>query len=294
MKKIILLCLIFPCIMVNASEITEDYFDIASNYCTYGNYKDALTYIEKIISIEPANTNAIEMKNNILRITNPNSKSYLENTNKTIQQAEIYKKQGDNSKELETLINSPNDFWANYFIGNYYLQNDHPVDAITYYKKAITLKPNFAQSYLKISQAYFMNNDYTNTINSLDKYLTFNNNSDIAYALRARTNICINNITEAQNDITKALGIDENLPYLLLEAKILYLKGDYENAREKLNLLSKNIQSSEVYKYLGLCDYALGNYTTALLNLDKAIILSDDDKTLNSTYNEIKTKLENK
>ena len=63
MKKIILLCLIFPCIMVNASEITEDYFDIASNYCTYGNYKDALTYIEKIISIEPANTNAIEMKN---------------------------------------------------------------------------------------------------------------------------------------------------------------------------------------------------------------------------------------
>lgn len=78
-----------------------------------------------------------------------------------------------------------------------------------------------------------------------------------------------------------------------MEAKILYHKGSYNDARDKFNLLSRNVQTSEVYKYLGLCDYALNNYASALLNLDKAIILSDDDKTLNSTYNEIKTKLDN-
>ena len=74
----------------------------------------------------------------------------------------------------------------------------------------------------------------------------------------------------------------------MIEAKILYYKGEYDDAREKLNILSRNVQTSEVYKFLGLCDYAQKDYRNALLNLDKAIILSDDDKTLNSTYNEIK------
>ena len=36
------------------------------------------------------------------------------------------------------------------------------------------------------------------------------------------------------------------------------------------------------------------NYTNALLNLDKAIILSDEDKSLDSKYNEVKEKLETK
>ena len=43
---------------------------------------------------------------------------------------------------------------------------------------------------------------------------------------------------------------------------------------------------------LGLCDYDQNNLTSALLNIDKAIILSDDDKELNSTYNDIKATLD--
>ena len=54
------------------------------------------------------------------------------------------------------------------------------------------------------------------------------------------------------------------------------------------------MQTAEVYKYLGLCDYALHNYASALLNIDKAIILSDDDKNLNSKYDGIKSELEKK
>ena len=104
----------------------------------------------------------------------------------------------------------------------------------------------------------------------------------------------LNSLNEAENDIKKALSIDENLSCLLIEAKILYLKGDYKTAREKLNILTSNMQTAEVYKYLGLCDYALHNYASALLNIDKAIILSDDDKNLNSKYDEIKSELEKK
>ena len=122
----------------------------------------------------------------------------------------------------------------------------------------------------------------------LNKYLGYNKNSDIAYALRAEANMNLNYLAEAEDDIKQALDIEENIAYLLIEAKILYYKGNYDTAREKLNILSRNIQTSEVYKLLGLCDYAQNNYGSALLNIDKAIILSDDDKSLNSTYNNIK------
>ena len=43
---------------------------------------------------------------------------------------------------------------------------------------------------------------------------------------------------------------------------------------------------------MGLCDYALKDYTNALTNIDRAIILSDDDEYLENKYNEIKEILE--
>ncbi len=180
MKKLLLLLLIFSGLTVSASEITEDYLDIASNYCVYGNYNEALNYLNKILELEPQNSQA---------------------------------------------------------------------------------KPP---------------------------------NSDIAYALRAEVYMHINNLQAAQNDIKKALSIEESIPYLLTEAKILYHIGKHEDAKIKLKMLVRNLQTSDVYKYIGLCDYAEKNYSSALLNFDKAIILSDDDKTLNSTYNNIKQMLDKK
>ena len=45
---------------------------------------------------------------------------------------------------------------------------------------------------------------------------------------------------------------------------------------------------------MGLCDYAMGDYMSALMNIDKAFILSDDDEYLQNKYNEIKEILEKK
>ncbi|MBQ3819068.1 hypothetical protein II810_01340 [bacterium] len=95
MKRFILLCLIFPCISVCANEITEDYFDIATNYCIYGKYTDALNYTNKILQIEPYNQDAKDLKNTLLRITNPNIDSYLTSTNPNLYNAFKYKKNGN-------------------------------------------------------------------------------------------------------------------------------------------------------------------------------------------------------
>lgn len=290
MKKVLLLLLIFPCFAVMASEITEDYFDIAANYAVQGSYTEALNYVNKILELEPYDTEARELKNTLLRITNSNAKSYLSNTNKNISEAFFAKKTGDRTKEINAL--SQNDFWSNYLLAQYYRENNNLTGAISYYQKAINLKPNYSQSYLSLAQIYLEQRDYQNALNTLNKYLSYNPNSDIAYALRAEVNLNLNNLSAAENDIKKATDIEENISYLLTEAKILYHKGEYEDARIKLSFLSRNVQTSEVYKYLGLCDYAENNYPSALLNIDKAIILSDDDKSLNSLYNEIKNMLE--
>ena len=65
----------------------------------------------------------------------------------------------------------------------------------------------------------------------------------------------------------------------------------YQQAKDKLEKLTSDIQTAEIYKYIGLCYYGLGNYNEALNNLDKSILLFDDDKTVNSKYNEIKAKI---
>lgn len=293
MKKALLLFLIFLCIPAGANELTEDYLDIATNYCTYGKYNDAIVYIDKILQIEPNNTKAKELKNTLLRIQNPEIQSYLTSKNQTLSKAFSFKKSGNRKKQLDTLSSMPNDFWANYFLAEYYRENDLD-KSIFYYQKAIELKPNYSQSYLGLGKAYFDNKQFQNAIDTLNKYLTYNKNSDIAYALRADSYMNMNYLNEAYDDIKKALKIEENISYLLIEAKILYYKGNYDDAKEKLNILSRNIQTSEVYKLIGLCNYAQKDYKNALLNIDKAIILSDDDKNLNSTYNNIKQMLDKK
>lgn len=292
MKKFILLCLIFPCLAVCANEVTEDYFDIASDYATYGKYSDAMIYVDKILQIEPNNADAKDLKNTLIRVTNPNAKSYLTYNDKTIQQAQQYKKQGERNKQISTLASATNDFWSIFLLAQYYRDNGDYNNAISYFQKATNLKPDYSQNYLGLAQCYSEMGDYKNAVNNLNKYIGYNQNSDIAYALRANANLNLNSLSEAEDDIKRALEIEENISYLLIEAKILYYKGNYDDAREKLNLLSRNIQTSEVYKYLGLCDYAQNNLTSALLNIDKAIILSDDDKELNSTYNDIKAILD--
>ncbi len=294
MKKLVLLFLFVQFLTANASELTEDYLDIAANYCTYGDYQKAIEYIDKVIQAEPNNYDAIELKNTILRINNPNSKSYLNSKNKNIQQAQNYKMQGNKNKQINTLASCQNDFWANFILAETYYENSDYVNAINYYKKAESITPSYSQTYLNLAQCYSAIKDWQNSLAYLNKYLSYNKNSDIAYAMRAEVNLNLSNLKEAENDIKKALKIEDNLSYRLIEAKILYYKGDYEDSRKKFISLSKNIQTSEVYKYIGLCDYALCSYANALLNLDKAMILSNEDKTLNQTYNHIKILLENK
>jgi len=278
---------------VYASEIAEDYIDFATSYCISGNYKEALNYLDRLIKIEPNNTKAQEMRNELQDIANPFSKSYLTHNNTFFRQTMNAKKEGSKQKELDTLISAANsnNFWANYFLAEYYRENGDYQNAIKYYRKGLEIKPNFSQCGLGIAISQYEVKNYNEAITELNNYLKSNPKSDFALALRAKSNLGLSSYNNAEIDILAAIAINNDINYRFIEGKILYHRGNFSKAKNKLEPLVSEFKTSELYKYLGLCDYAMKDYTNALLNLDKAIILSDDDKSLITKYNEVRTQM---
>jgi len=278
-----------------ADDVTEDFLDIAANYCIQGNYSEAVNYLDKAIAHEPDNRDLQEIKNGIIRLQNPNTKSYLTSHNPQVAAADNYRKKGDKTQELASLnagANSGNP-WAIYYLAEYYRANKQFNTALDYYDKVLNMKSGFAQCYLGITLTLMEMQNYEAALNALGYYMQKCPKEDLGYALRAEIHMNLKNYVDAEADIITALSISENIDYKLLEAKILYARGNYKSAKQKLENLTTTVKTAEIYKYIGLCDYALKDYNNALLNLNNSIILFEDDKEVTDKYNEVKSKLVN-
>ena len=281
---------------VIASEITDDYMDIAKNYCALGHYKNAIIYLDKILQLEPSNKQVQTLKHGLETvISGKNRNSYITSVDKLLMQSQDYKLAGNLQGETNTLKSESDkgSHWASYLLGEYYLSHNNPSMAVSYYNKALKQNSNFIQCCLKIAECFAAMDRYADAIDFLNQYLIINNEDDYAYALRAKINLHQGYASDAENDIITATALNDDITYKYLYGKILYERNNYREAKKILDEVSADIKTSEVYKYIGLCDYHLGDYNNALLNLDKAIILSDDDTTLKSKYNEIKAMLQN-
>lgn len=293
MRKLFIIGLLFVLSgsFVYSNEMTEDYFDIATNYCIEGNYSEALSYLDKILLIEPNNKTVLDLKNGLQQIIKGKNFSFIIPKSNAVKQSIEMKKIGNKQGEL-TSLTSGNDYWAYYFLGQFYKQNKDYNQAISYLIKSVNAKPSFNQCYLEIAVCYFELGNFQQAVTYLNQYLKVNQQDDFAYALRARAYANLNNNDSALSDILTAIALENSLDYRLLEGKILYNMKRYSQAKEKLEKLTDEVQTAEVYKYLGLCNAELGNYNEAIDSLDKSIILFDDDKLVNTKYNEIKSRIE--
>lgn len=299
MKKL-LLSIVFTSVIcfnlpVFSNEIEEDYFDMAASYSAEGDYASAMQYLDNILRINPSNTQAQDLKRGLTHVMSKDNKTFVSSVNPMVKQAEEYRKIGDEDKELSSLLQgtqSNNAYLAYYYLGNFYRRNYQYSKAIDAFNSSVSARPNFAQSYL--AQAIVLNEigEYNSAINPIDKYLTFNPKDDLAYAIKSRAEFSLGRLDEAKADNDKAIELNDCPEYQFDRAKILYKYGNYEESKKIFNSLLQDIQTSKIYEYMGLCDYAAGNYTSALSNIDKAIILSDDDEYLENKYNEIKKILE--
>lgn len=299
MKKFfIVLCIIYFAgiyIPTYGNEIEDDYFDISSNYCVMGDYNSAIEYLDKILNMNPNNQKAADLKKGLTHIISKDKKSFIDNVSPTIKQAMEYRKAGDEKKELSSLIQAtkePNAYLAYYYLGNYYrLKNDYP-KAIDAFNASTSNRSDFAPAYLSSAILLLETGKYQAALNPVDKYLTFNPDDDLALNIRSRAELSLGMINEAKVDNEHAIAINNCVDYQFDKAKIMYLEGKYKEAKELFTTLLKDIQTSKIYEYMALCDYALQDYNNALINFDKAILLSNDDEYLESRYNEVKQILE--
>ena len=100
MKRFLLAGLLFISLGAHASEVTEDYFDIATNYCIEGNYRQAIIYLDKILVLEPENKNVADLRNGLNQIIKGYNTSFIISKSNAVKQAVEAKKNGDKQKEL--------------------------------------------------------------------------------------------------------------------------------------------------------------------------------------------------
>lgn len=287
MKKLLItgLFISFICSGAIASEITEDYFDIATNYCIQGNYQGAIEYLDKIITAEPDNKTAKDLRNGLFQISQGKNSTFI--SSNFVKQGIKAKKDGNKSEEI-TMLASGNDYWSLYFAGEYYKKNKDYKQAIQYYIKSINLMPSLTQCYLQIAICYYNLGNYNQAVTYLNQYIKVNPKDDTAYFWRAKVHANNNNLENALSDILTATALDNNLNNRFMEGKILYKMKHYAQAKDKLKDLTSDIQTAEIYKYIGLCEIELGNKQEALLNFDKSLLLNNEDKFVISKYNELR------
>lgn len=267
--------------------------DIARNYAVNGDYGAAISYYNKILSIEPNND---EVKNNIKmlqRFSSSSKKSFAVLYIPALENAVNAKKNGNKAGVLENIkkASQGNSFLYYNFLGEYYKEIKQYNLAIAAFNQALQANPQFTQAHLAAALCRFDMGDYEGVIPPVTRFIYYNQQNDFGYALRAKAYMEMGRYNDAETEIVTALALNDDVEYRLLKGIILCRKNHFKQAAEILAPLSEIVQTSDVYKYLGYAYYGLGDYNSALLNLNKAIILCDDDKDLNTKYNEVKMKL---
>ncbi len=298
MKRILsalIICVLACCVCVKANEVEDDYLDIAANYCVVGDYNSAMEYLDKILKINPDNKQAQNLKRGLSHVISGDKSTFIANVSPLTKQAMEYQRAGNDKEELNTLLKatqSQNAYIAYYYLGNYYRARKDYKNALDAYNASSSARSDFAPAYLTSAIVLYEMGQYQAVLNPIDKYLTFNPNDDLAYAVKSRAEFALGMLSESKSDNTVALDINNCPEYNFDKAKILYKEGKFQESRDLFKSLLNDIQTSKIYEYMGLCDMALNDYKNALVDFDRAILLSDDDEYLEMKYNEVKSILE--
>ena len=177
--------------------------------------------------------------------------------------------------------NNPNDKRAYLEMGNYYLEQRDFKEAIKNFETALIYDDEYYEAYLGLAIANLKSDNLQQALLALRNAGALNSRSDeISYYL-AKMCILDNRFDEAKDYLEDALSKAENPEYYLEMGKIEYYKNNYTSARENfikacsLDVRLKNM--AELHNYLGLCYYHMKDLRKAVINLQKANELENNN-----------------
>src|ERR1041384_5840165 len=219
--------------------------------------QDSLQHFDKAISLDPNFASAELGRAN----ASPTAKEFFDHLNKAVSSADkasagerllILATQaganGDAAKQKEYLDQlvaaHPSDERAHFNLGGYYFGQQDFAQAITHYKKATELAPNYSPAYNILGYAYRQNGDYANAEQAFKKYIELIPNDPNPYDSYAELLLKMGKYEDSIAQYRKALNIDPNFIASRngIAADLLYL-GKPEEAAAELKALSDKARS---------------------------------------------------
>lgn len=218
---------------------------------------DSIAHFDKAISLDPNFALAELNRANV----SPTAKEFFEHLKKAVALADKASdgermliqanEAGANAnptkqKEiLEKLVAAyPNDERAHFNLGGYYFgQQDYP-QAISHYKKATELAPDYSTAFNILGYAYRQNEAYSDAENAFKKYIELIPNDPNPYDSYAELLLKMGRFDEAITQYNKALAIDSNFvnSHFGIAAALAY-KGKASEAQAELQKMTQKARS---------------------------------------------------
>ena len=184
---------------------------------------DSIAHFDKAISLDPNFALAELNRANV----SPTAKEFFDHLNKAVTlsakasdgermliQATEAGANANPTKQkeiLEQLVAAyPNDERAHFNLGGYYFGQQDFAQAITHYKKATEIAPDYSTAYNILGYAYRQNEAYSDAENAFKRYIELIPNDPNPYDSYAELLLKMGRFDEAITQYNKALGIDSN------------------------------------------------------------------------------------
>lgn len=316
MRKGILFCVLVLFVLqlavtVNANELTDDYFDIATNYFNSNNYAKAIEYLDLILAIEPKNVSAKTLRDRISppaideavatqqtakvlsTAPNPEAVTIVEvpkaNTEEIVYNSDYYCNKGQefyNKKDFDSaveyfhksvMLNKNNAQAYNNLAMAYWCKNNQEA-AIKFFKKAHSINKCYTQPLVNLSNLYKQAGDVKKQLEYLRKAICLNQNDYLAYYWLADYYKSINAYPQAISNYSEVIKINPKFPQAYLSLAMCYFETEEFNLSiSVLNQYREFYPDSDfAYSLMAKSSLALSQYDDAKAYIGKAIALNDN------------------
>ncbi|HWF90213.1 MAG TPA: tetratricopeptide repeat protein, partial [Pyrinomonadaceae bacterium] len=215
---------------------------------------DSIAHFDKAIALDPNFALAEWQRANV----SPSAKEFFEHLKKAVALAEKASDgermliqaneagaNGDPTKQkeiLEKLVAAyPNDERAHFNLGGYYFGQQDFTQAISHYKRATELAPDYSTAFNILGYAYRQNEAYNDAENAFKKYIELIPNDPNPYDSYAELLLKMGRFDEAITQYNKALAIDSNFvnSHFGIAAALMYKNKPAEAQAELQKLMQK-------------------------------------------------------